>query len=138
MLSSAIYFPSNYNCLLLAILWAQPLAPVQILIFKYWAAADASSVGWRDTVWNSLTSSSNFISCYKFKNMFLLIILIDYSIDFYVQRVFFFFILNKWIEEAKILYNYSFFLFLIYFFLKLHIAFVNFGKAELMEIFVLW
>lgn len=70
--------------------------------------------------------------------MFLLIILIDYSIDFYVQRVFFFFILNKWIEEAKILYNYSFFLFLIYFFLKLHIGFVNFGKAELMEIFVLW
>lgn len=45
MLSSAIYFPSNYNCLLLAILWVQPLAPVQILIFKYWAAADASSVG---------------------------------------------------------------------------------------------
>lgn len=54
------------------------------------------------------------------------------------KESFFFLILNKWIEEAKILYNYSFFLFLIYFFLKLHIGFVNFGKAELMEIFVLW
>jgi hypothetical protein len=69
--------------------------------------------------------------------MFLLIILVDYSIDFYVQRVFFL-ILNKWIEETKILYNYPFFLFLTYCFLKLHTGFVNYGKAELIEIFVLW
>ena len=49
-----------------------------------------------------------------------------------------FFILNKWIEEIRILYNYPFFLFLTYFSLKLHTGFVNYGKAELMEIFVLW
>lgn len=48
----------------------QPLAPVQNLIFKYQAADDASSGGMKRHYLEFFDSSINFISSYKFKNMF--------------------------------------------------------------------